>query len=203
MTLVTMRGDFKLGEVREVLEHDGKRYRIVSVSTPKGLASWFINDLRRESRGAVTAAGLKPEHFEETGRKGGTRTAKFDWAAGKLTLVNRESARTVELPPDTLDQASFVHAFAFLPAVSKAFAIHITDGQGVKRYRYRQVGTETLKAPLGEIETLHFEKVRAPDDKRGFEFWLAIDRHFLPVKLRYIEKNGDTFDSIVTGIETR
>ncbi|MBI2509273.1 MAG: hypothetical protein HYV99_04705, partial [Betaproteobacteria bacterium] len=57
--------------------------------------------------------------------------------------------------------------------------------------------------PLGEIETLHFEKVRAPDDKRGFEFWLAIDRHFLPVKLRYIEKNGDTFDSIVTGIETR
>ena len=203
MALVTTMGNFKLGEGREVLEHDGKCYNIVSLSVPKGLAALFINDVRRESRGAVTASGLKPEQFEETGRKGGTRTARFDWASGKITLASHDSTRTVELPPNTLDQTSFPYSFAFSAAVRKVFDVHLTDGQGVKQYQYRQVGKETLKTPLGEIETLHFEKVRDPNDKRGFEFWLAVDRHFLPVKLRYIEKNGDTFESLVTGIEIR
>ena len=203
ITLAIMKGDIRLGEGREVLEHDGKRYSVVSESMPKGIAALFINDVRRESRGAITAAGLKPERFEETGRRGGSRTAKFDWAAGKVTLAGGENALTVELPPGTLDQASFAFSFAFVTAVSREFEAHIADGGGVKRYRYRQAGRETLKTPIGEIETLHYEKVRGPDDKRGFEFWLAPGRHFLTVKLRYTEKNGDTFDSIVTRIETR
>jgi len=42
--------------------------------------------------------------------------------------------------------------------------------------------------------------VREPDDKRGLEFWLSVDRHFLPVKIRYSEKNGTVVDSTVTGI---
>jgi hypothetical protein len=201
MTFTITMGILELGEGREVLEHDGARYHVVSESIPRGLAALFIEDRRRESRGTVTANGLKPEHFEETGRKNGIRMAKFDWAAGKLTLVNAESTRTVKLPGDTLDQASLAYAFAFQSAARKVFDIHVTDGRRVKQYRYRQVGKETLETALGQMETLHIEKVRDPDDKRGFELWLAVDRHFLPVKLRYIEDNGNTFDSIVTGIK--
>ena len=203
LTFAIMMGGLRIAEAREVLEHDGQRYLVVSESTPKGIAALFINDVRRESRGAVTATGLRPEHFEETGRKGGTRMAKFDWAAGVLTLVNGKSARTVALPQGTLDQASLAYALAFRSAVGAGFNVHVTDGRGVKQYRYREVGEETLKTPLGELRTRRFEKVRDPDDKRGFEFWLATDRHLLPVKLRYLEKNGDEFDSIITGITAR
>lgn len=203
LTFAIMMGDLKIAEAREVLEHDGKRYQVVSESRPKGIAALFINDVRRESRGAVTAAGLRPEHFEETGRRGGARMAKFNWAAGELTLVNGKSARTVALPRGTLDQASLAYAFAFRSAVSAGFNVHVTDGRGVKQYRYRELGEETLDTPLGELRARRFEKVRDPDDKRGFEFWLAPDRHLLPVKLRYLEKNGDVFDSIITGITAR
>ena len=38
-------------DAANVLEHDGRRYRIVSESRPRGIAALFINDVRRESRG--------------------------------------------------------------------------------------------------------------------------------------------------------
>jgi hypothetical protein len=38
------------------------------------------------------------------------------------------------------------------------------------------------------------------DDKRGFEVWLAVDQHYLPVQIRFIEKNGTVLDSTVTAI---
>ena len=203
LTFVIMMGDMRIAEAREVFEHDGKRYQVLSESTPRGIAALFINDVRRESRGTVTAAGLRPELFEETGRKGGTRVAKFNWAAGEITLINDKNTRTVALPKGTLDQASLAYALAFRSVASASFDVHVTDGRGVKRYRYREIGEEMLKTPLGELRTRRFEKVRDPDDKRGFEFWLATDRHLLPVKLRYLEKNGDAFDSIITGITAR
>ena len=203
LSFAIMMGGTRIGEGREVLEHDGLRYRIVSESRPRGIATLFINDVRRESRGTVSDAGLRPDYFEETGRRGGTRTATFDWAAGQLALINGNNARNVELPRGTLDQTSLAYTFSFRPALSGGFEIHVTDGRGVRRYRYREVGPETLVTPLGEIRTRHFEKVRGPGDKRGFEFWLAPDRHLLPVKLRYVEKNGDAFESLVTEIKVQ
>ena len=203
ISYVIMMGSMRIGEGRDVLEHDGRRYRIVSESTPKGFASLLVNDLRRESRGVIRGSGLRPDHFEETGRRGGARTASFDWTAGQLALGSGNNTRTVPLPRGALDQTSLAYAFSFRPAASENFEVHVTDGRGLKQYRYREVGQETLVTPLGEIRTRHFEKVRGPDDKRGFEFWLAPDRHLLPVKLRYVERNGDAFDSIITDIKVQ
>lgn len=203
LTFAIMTGDVRIAEAREVFEHDGKRYQVVSETTPRGIAALLIRDVRRESRGAVTAAGLRPELFEESGRRGGARSAKFDWAAGALTLVNGGTTRTVALPQGTLDQASLAYALAFQGAVRAGFSVHVTDGRGVKQYRYREMDGETLKTAVGDLRTRRFERVRDPGEKRGFEFWLATDRHLLPVKLRYIEKNGEVFDSIITGITAR
>ena len=203
LTFAITMGDLRIGEAREVLEHDGRRYHVVSESTPRGIAALLISDVRRESRGAVTAGGLRPEQFEETGRRGGARMAKFDWAAGELTLVNGKDVRTVALPRGTLDQGSLAYALAFRPLAGSGFSVHVTDGRGVKQYRYREIGDETLKTPIGALRTRRFEKVRGPDDKRGFEFWLATDRDLLPVKLRYVERNGDVFDSSITEIKTQ
>jgi hypothetical protein len=203
LTFTIVMGDLRIAEAREVLEHDGQRYQVLSETTPRGIAALFIKDVRRESRGAVTATGLRPDLFEETGRRGGARSAKFDWAAGALTLVHGDTTRTVALPQGTLDQASLAYALAFRGVADSGFTVHVTDGRGVKQYRYREIAGETLKTAVGEFRTRRFERVRDPGEKRGFEFWLATDRHLLPVKLRYIEKNGDVVDSIITGITAR
>lgn len=192
-------GAMKLGEGVDLLEHDGKRYRVVSDTLPKGLAALFIKKIRRESSGAITEAGLKPSSFSEVGRKGGVRSASFDWPNAKLALVHGETRSSISLPSGTIDQASLPYGFAFAGRVPDNLSVHVTDGRRLTEYQYRIVGRERLETVLGEIDTVHVEKVRDPDDKRSFEFWLAVEHHHLPVKMRFVEK-GRTFDSVVTSI---
>lgn len=192
-------GSMKLGEGRDLLVHDGNQYKVVSETIPKGLAAIFIKKIRRESRGAITEAGLRPVSFEEHGRKSGIRAAEFNWRDSTLRLINGDSNTIVPLPQNTIDQASLPYGFAFAGRVPDGFSAYVADGRRIKEYRYRIVGRERVQTVLGEIETIHVEKVRGPDDKRSFDFWLAVDHHFLPVKMRFIEK-GRAFDSVVTAI---
>lgn len=201
LTFEIVFGNMKLGEGRDVVEYDDSRYSVVSLSEPQGLAALFINDVRRESRGTLTPAGLRPERFEESGRKGGARVAQFDWPNGQLTLNSGGTSETVTLPPNTFDQASLPYGFVFTTPPADSFQVHVTDGRRLTQYTYRLVGREKIKTGLGELETLHFEKVRDADDKRGFEFWLAVEHQYLPVRLRYSDKNRRVFDSIVTQIK--
>lgn len=189
-----------VGETRERLEHDGRRYRLVSTTRPRGIAALFLNEIHREAQGTVTPAGLRPERFEENGRRGGRRLAEFDWKAGRLTLAHGTATHTVRLPDGALDQASLAYSFAFRGEAPAEFAAHVTDGRGIKAYRYRRVAEETLDSALGPLRALRYEKVRDADDRRAFEFWLAPGRDWLPVKLRYVERNGDVFDSDIARI---
>jgi len=193
-------GAMKLGQGRDVLVHDGKHYKVVSETIPKGLAALFIKKIQRESRGAITDAGLKPYRFQELGRKNGIRAAEFNWSESTVRLINGDTNTIVPLPKNTIDQASLPYGFSFAGRVPDGFAATVADGRRLKDYRYRIVGRERIKTVLGEMETIHVEKVRGPDDKRSFDFWLAVDRYFLPVKMRFIEK-GRAFDSVVTSIK--
>ncbi|MGH8632085.1 MAG: DUF3108 domain-containing protein, partial [Burkholderiales bacterium] len=165
LTFEIVFGNMKLGEGRDVVEYDATRYSVVSISEPQGLAALFINDVRRESKGLVTPGGLRPERFEESGRKGGARVAQFDWPNSRLTLSSGDSTETVTLPPNTFDQASLPYGFLFATPSPDGFQVHVTDGRRLTQYRYRLVAREKIKTGLGELETLHFEKVREPDDK--------------------------------------
>ena len=193
-------GSMKLGVGEDRLEHDGSRYHVYNDTIPKGLAAIFIDAIRRESKGAITENGLRPASFIETGRKDGIRAADFDWGNAKLRLTHGEAKQVVELPRGTIDQASLPYAFAFAGSIPPEFSIHVTDGRRLKEYRYRIVGEETIETALGQIKTIHIEKVRGPADKRSFEFWVAVEHNHLPVQVRFTDKKGRQFDSVVTSI---
>ncbi len=193
-------GNMRLGIGEDRLEHDGKHYQVYSDTIPKGIAAIFINDIRRESKGSITNTGLRPVSFVERGRKDGIREADFDWSNNTLRLIHGESNEVVDLPEGAIDQASLPYAFAFAGKVPEDVNVHVTDGRRLTQYRYRIVGTERIASALGELETIHIEKVRGPDDKRSFEFWVATDHNFLPVQMRFTDKKGRTFDSVVTAI---
>lgn len=193
-------GNMKLGIGEDRLEHDGKRYQVHNDTIPKGIAAIFIDEIRRESKGSITNTGLRPDSFVERGRKDGIRSAEFDWTNNKLRLIHGETNEVVDLPKGAIDQASLPYAFAFAGKVPESFSVHVTDGRRLKEYHYRIVGNERIESGLGELETVHIEKVRGPDDKRSFEFWVAIEHNHLPVQMRFTDKKGRRFDSVVTAI---
>ena len=194
-------GTMRLGEGRDVLEHDGKKYSVVSETKTVGVAALFYKlNVRRESSGLLTAGGLRPLRFEEVNNRKPKRSVDFDWSAGQVKLTDGDKTATEALSANTFDPASLPYAFAFAQSNQESMKVFVADGKRVNDYEYRIIGKEMLKTPLGDMETLHFQKVREADDKRGLEFWLSVGRHFLPVKIRYVEKNGTVVDSTVTGI---
>lgn len=194
-------GSMQIGEGRDLLVHDGKQYTVVSESRTVGVAAFFYKlDIRRESKGLVLKNGLRPLSFIEDRSRKPLRQASFDWEAMRITLGEGDATQTLALPANTYDQTSFAYAFAFNAPSDESVAVYLTDGRRLADYNYKLVGRESVQTPMGDLETLHYQKVRAPDDKRGFEIWLAVDHHHFPVKIRYVEKNGTTVDSTVTGI---
>jgi len=194
-------GTMHLGEGRDVLEHDGKQYSVISESKTVGVAAFFYKmNIRRESRGLITKGGLRPLHFEEDRSRKPKRSADFDWDAKLIKLTDGANVESLPLPDNTFDQTSFTYAFSFRPPGDEILPVHLTDGRKLSDYKYLIIGKEKLKTPLGELETVHFQKVLEGDDKRGFEVWLAVEHHYLPVQIRFIEKDGTVLDSTVTAI---
>jgi hypothetical protein len=194
-------GSIQLGEGHDTLEHDGKKYSVISETKTVGVAALFYKlNVRRESSGLLMASGLRPLRFEENNSRKPRRSADFDWAAAQVKLTDGDNVQIVPLSANTFDTTSLPYAFAFAQSNQVSMNLSVADGRRVADYEYRIIGRETLKTPIGDMETLHFQKVQEADDKRGLEFWLSVDRHFLPVKIRYVEKNGTVVDSTVTSI---
>jgi hypothetical protein len=189
-----------VGEGSDVLQHDGKTYSVVSQSNTVGLAAIYRFNMRREAKGSVTAEGLRPVTFVETRNGQFKRSASFDWAASQVQLVDGDKAQTVQLPPNTWDASSFAWNFAFSRADGKELRVYVTDGRRLTEYKYAILGREKLTTPLGELDTVHVQKVLEEGDKRSFDVWLAVDQHFLPARVRATERDGTVFDSMVESV---
>ncbi|MCC7546246.1 MAG: DUF3108 domain-containing protein [Burkholderiales bacterium] len=194
-------GSMTIGEGRDVFEHEDGRYRVRSESKTVGLASIYRLDVKRESRGRIAADGLRPEVFEEIRNGKPKRRVDFDWSKRQATLFDGERTKVVDLPDHTWDSTSFGYNFAFAQPGPSNFPVNLTDGRRISDYRYAVLGQERLETPIGTLETLHVKKVQEPGDKRGLEVWLAREHHNLPVRIRYVGKDGRVLDSIVTRLD--
>jgi len=194
-------GSMTIGEGRDVFEHEDGRYRVRSESKTVGLAAIYRLDVKRESRGRIEADGLRPEFFEEIRNGKPKRRVDFDWNKRQATLFDGEHTKVVELPDNTWDSTSFGYNFAFTKPRPSAFPVNLTDGRRISDYRYEVLGKERLETEIGALDTLHVKKIQEPGDKRGLEVWLAQDHHNLPVRIRYVGKDGRVLDSTVTKID--
>jgi hypothetical protein len=203
MTVSVEARGITVGEGRDVFEHDRDTYRVVSEARTTGIARLLKRvDEKRESRGLVGGSGIQPLFFRQERTGKAPKIATFDWNIKKLTLQEGDDREVVDLPAFTLDQTSLTYAFVFVePPRSGSFPVHVTDGRRLVEYEVAFVGRDRIKSALGELDTLHYRKIQRGDDKRGFEFWLSIAHHHLPVRVRIVEKDGTAFDSNVTKLQ--
>lgn len=189
---------FEVGRASHSWEFADGNYRITAMTETSGLAALFKPvRLELESRGKLTAQGLQPEHFVT--RRNGKDTdenADFDWAAGQVKLQRESSPRLVE--PGCQDLLSFHYQLAYLPRLAEGVAFAVTTGKKLDRYRFDALGEEVLDLPAGHFRTLH---VRVQTDS-STELWLALDRQMLPVKIRYTDRKGESFEQVATEMGT-
>lgn len=192
-----------VGRAEHTLELTGERYSVSSVTEASGLFSIFVSGkLVQISQGKITDSGLKPDSFwVQRGQKAETtESAQFDWDNLQLTLSGDGNNRTLPLQPGTQDLLSFLYQFAFAPPTGKEVKLILTNGRKIDRYGYDVVGEEILDLPSGSVKALHLSKQHGPNED-GTEIWLNLDNHYLPVKIRQLDKSGEiSAEQIITGI---
>jgi hypothetical protein len=166
----------------------------------------LLVSLTLTSQGQVTAAGLKPEVYEEL-RRSGPRTARL--REDTIVLAN---GRTVPRPEGVQDTASqFVNlsrrfALGHEPLeVGRSVSFWMARPGGVDLWTYDIVDKEILRTPsLGPVEAFHL-KPRPIANPRGnvtAEMWFAPSLQYLPVRIRV--NMGETHvDLMVDTIEQR
>ena len=192
------RGDsnFEVGSSKQSWEIADGRYRLTSEIETTGIV-WLFKSIRieTESRGALTAEGLRPESFVT--RRNGQETkekAFFDWDAMKVQVGDRAEQ---DLVPGSQDVLSFNYQLGYLPNLEAGTALSIATGRKYAVYRLEVVGEEEIEVPAGRMRTLH---LRAPGVNIT-ELWLAYDHLMLPVKMRHVDAKGDSIVQVATQIQ--
>jgi len=184
---------FSVGKAVQSWEMGSGSYKLVSDAETTGVVDLFRPQrLRWLSKGSVTRQGLRPESFlVSRTRRGRTEAseAQFNWSAGSLTYgVARERA-TTSLPRDTQDIMSFIYQFALAPPTPGRYRLPITTGSKFDTYDIEVGAEETIETPLGTMRTLRVRQRRQPGTE-SIEIWLAAQYRYLPVKIRYFDRDG-------------
>jgi hypothetical protein len=187
--------------VTETFRQENGRYRIESVTQGVGVYALF-GKRRLMSEGEVTEQGLKPSHFElhqgDNDKK--SLLTDFDWPQNQLNMQVKGKTITVPLEPGAQDLASFIYQFMFCPPVGEDVNMPVTTGKKLRSYHYRVTERDvTLDLPGGHFKTLHLVDA-TPDGEDSKEFWLATDRHHLPVRLEMRDDKGAKIEQILTSV---
>lgn len=179
------------GEQTMVWTRTDDRYTITSVAEATGLAGMFYRgQFVQTSSGRITSSGLQPDTFWD--QRGDKRSsARFDTEQGRVTyLPAKGEPRHFSYQGGVQDVVSLFFQLALTsPSPGDQFGFNVFNGKKLRYYIYGVRGEVLLDTPSGKERTLHL--VRENDQDGRFEIWLAIDRHYLPVRVLKRDENGN------------
>jgi len=195
-----LRYGLAAGEQTLVWINEGDGYTLTSVAAATGLAGVFYRGrFVQTSRGRITPQGLQPEEFWD--QRGDKRSsARFDTANDTLTLTPAKGApRHFAYQGAVQDVLSLFFQFALTaPPPPGTLSYTVFNGKKLRDYSYEVLGEAILETGLGALRTLHL--ARAADGDGRFEIWLAVDRHYLPVRVLRSDDDGREMELVLLSI---
>lgn len=164
--------------------------------------------LELESQGMLRAFGLAPQRYTETRVRRGAVAANFDWVGGRVTFSARSHERT--LRDGVQDRLSFQFQLMLLgQALPQRFrrgaetVMYVAGRDDVSSYRFRSAGRDVTRTGLGELDTVKVERVPGSEADARVEVWLAPDLAWLPVRLRFTDRQARVTESVLEQIGDR
>ena len=173
-------------------------YRLDSVAQGSGIfaiAGKFI----QASEGDIATTGLRPATFSLE-RRGKKDIAAFNWADNSVRFTGKSGERTETVAPGTQDMLSLLFQLAFVPPLGDDLTVIVTNGRKLERYAFERAGNEVISLEGGKFNTLKILKQRKGDED-GMEVWLALEHHYLPVKIRVTDKKGSVIEQSLMAIK--
>lgn len=188
------------GEQTLVWVSDGERYTLTSVAAATGFAGIFYRGrFVQTSSGRLTPWGLQPEVFWD--QRGDKRTsATLDATSGRVSLTTAKGdIRHFPYQAGMQDALSLFFQLALTaPPSGEALRFAVFNGKKVREYGFELLGETVLETDIGPLRTLQLRRLADTDGQ--FEAWLAVDRAYLPVKVRRSDDKGNTMELRVRSI---
>lgn len=178
---------------------DGDRYTLTSVARASGLAGVFYRgEFGQTSVGRITLQGLQPETFRDQ-RGDQISRAQFDTQALKIHFLPAQGEpRDFSYTGSAQDALSLFFQLALIAPPQGRVSYAVFNGKKLRDYHYDVRGEGSLDTALGSLRTLHLVRVGRDDER--FEAWLAVDRHYLPVRVVRSDDRGNEIELRVQSI---
>lgn len=166
--------------------------------------SAFIAGFEEEARFRVEGNRIIPKSYVYQGKGLMNRRREVQFTEGSDTLRSLYKEKWYDLPytERTLDRMSQQEQLRLLllndPTPGEDFIVWVADKKRVKEYTFVYVGEETLKTPLGTVDTLHFRRIHDNPDRKS-DTWIAPAWDFMMVKTIHIE-DGKPIEGMITGL---
>ena len=113
----------------------------------------------------------------------------FNWKTAQVKNVASADPWQTKMPTGTLDKLAMQLALLFeLRDGGTEFQYPVAHEGRIKQYRFKQIGKETIKLPMGEYNTLVVE--RLDDDRDNTRIWSAPELNYFPVRFLERKKSG-------------
>ncbi|MGZ5078805.1 MAG: DUF3108 domain-containing protein [Usitatibacter sp.] len=191
------------GRAEYTWSRDGDNYTIKGEAEAVGFFTLFLEGrILQESRGTVTATGLRPQRFVERKPNSALEGLEFDWPAGQVTMDRGDlKKKTTPLTDNTVDWLSMIFQMAHKPPTGDAMELRVFTQRKLYRFQLKILGEEEIQIPLGKVRALHLRHIDPDDETEIVDVWLGIDQYHLPVKLRYpVARNRLVVEQIATKV---
>lgn len=162
--------------------------------------------LDAKSEGVIDSYGLAPSSFVEKRLRKEATTTSFDRAARTIRFTGSE--RTYPINGGEQDRNSVIWQLVAVARAAPAkfkpgssWTFFVAGQRDAEPWTFKVDKQEKLRTPLGELNALHIARVPAADSRdQRLDIWLAPQREWYPVRLRFSEDNGDFIEQTVEAI---
>lgn len=169
-------------------EGGGGKYRVVLSAEARALF-FTLGKLTMESAGVITADGLRPERYVDERNQ---RRTTVSFAANEKSAFVEEpngNKKTVQLAGKAADVMSLTYDLGFNADLAIGTPFTLSNRDTVEEIRLVEKRDESLVLEHFTLATRFFD-LKRPNGSGGVQVWLAMDRNWLPARIRILGRDG-------------
>lgn len=166
-------------------------------------AGLFGKIVENQSEGAVDAYGLAPATFTEKRARKEPTTASFKRDAKTITFSSGDESYPIKGGEQDRTSAPWQLLSIARGAPEKftpgsEWAFFVAGRRDAEPWVFKVVGREPVQTGAGQVDAVHFTK-SPPKGNQGqhVDLWLAPSLDWYPVRILFVEDDGDTVDQLL------
>lgn len=177
-------------------------YAVDGTATLTFEADSAIAGLKEMSTFRIVENTIKPLQYQylRTGLfKEPDRNQLFDWESKKIINGDENSVFKGHWNDAVQDNLSYnMQASIDLLNGKAVLTYPVFDRKKIKEFKFKIIGSETLKTNVGTLNTVKVEQVERKKSKQKTYIWFASDYDYLLVRLQQKKKDGQVYQIDLT-----